>query len=474
MSDAPTLQQAEQDTLAEILTWIQEVVEGRGASIAQMVVSVVLGFIPYVGQAIDVYNILRSLWMLTKNPGDTEHWISLVLSLVAIIPGFGDAIKNAFIMMRSGKRMGRILDSLPNYLRGNVDTWFRTLDWATYTQQTKNNVTGIINGMIEVLERRATQYILDRKGLQALVARLRQIGDAASRQVDAAMAELRSLHTAALRDPLPSTAASAPISSGAIRIPTPGTSSSGAVRQTSAGTPTPASGSATATKRQSDRSPGPKSRTGASGEHIADYYYVRRQGSRGKVNHKGVLYEMHQPGHTGIDHVWYGRRLPNGYRISDTKGTSGPMHKLETARAVFEALEYGIDAYLGEEDESKARGAVNHRETKSGVQMSHMWIAERIGDAKLTDPHAPKLVPAIKKWEDSEFKLGAESVVNDEGGLSKTLVKCPYDRSIITVVGPNHNLHDRARGPATGRCGKSAASHQIATEFILPNSLLPK
>ncbi len=87
---------------------------------------------------------------------------------------------------------------------------------------------------------------------------------------------------------------------------------------------------------------------------------------------------------------------------------------------------------------------------------------------------AAKLVPAIKKWEDSEFMPGAESVVNDEGGLSKTLVKCPYDRSIITVVGPNHNLHDRARGPATGRCGKSAASHQIATEFILPNSLLPK
>jgi len=32
----------------------------------------------------------------------------------------------------------------------------------------------------------------------------------------------------------------------------------------------------------------------------------------------------------------------------------------------------------------------------------------------------------------------------------------------------------RTGGPATGRCAKGAASHQIATEFILPNSLLLK
>jgi len=52
------------------------------------------------------------------------------------------------------------------------------------------------------------------------------------------------------------------------------------------------------------------------------------------------------------------------------------------------------------------------------------------------------------------------------------LVQCPYDRSIITVVGPNHNLHDKARGPAVGQCGKDAASQQTATEFILRNTLV--
>ena len=79
-----------------------------------------------------------------------------------------------------------------------------------------------------------------------------------------------------------------------------------------------------------------------SGEHIADYYFVRRQRSRQKVSHGGNLYEMRQPngaiavGHQGIDHVWHGSRLPIGYRVSDTKGSGQPFQrKLETAQQVW-------------------------------------------------------------------------------------------------------------------------------------------
>ena len=54
MSTNVALQKAEDDALAEILSWVQEVVEGRGDSAAQMIVTVVLGCIPYVGQAVDV------------------------------------------------------------------------------------------------------------------------------------------------------------------------------------------------------------------------------------------------------------------------------------------------------------------------------------------------------------------------------------------------------------------------------------
>ena len=154
-----------------------------------------------------------------------------------------------------------------------------------------------------------------------------------------------------------------------------------------------------------------------------------------------------------------------------TKGSGSPFHRrLETAQQVWQALEYGIDAYLGEEDEKKVRGTVG--DTKgSGKQMSHMWIAEKINSAQLVPAHSAVLLPKVKAWEFNDFKLGAQTTF-ESGQPQRGLVKCPYDRSLITVVGPNHNRHEKAPGSTSGKCAKSVASHQIGTEFILPNHIL--
>jgi len=474
MTSNAALKKAEDDALAEILTWVQEVVEGRGDSAAQMLVSVVLGCIPYVGQAIDVYNILRSLYTLTRAPAAVDGWISLVLSLIAIVPVFGDALKNVFMMLRNGKKMGRILDSLPNKVRGDIEKWFRQLNWAQYARELTKSVDDILAGMVDVLEYRVTNWVLGRQGVQKLIKQLQELKSLAKRKIDEAMANLRQAHQRALRDPLPTTSGNSTIGTSTAKLPTPGSQTGGTVRQTSAGTTTPSSGTANGTKRQSDRSTLSRSQLGASGEHIADYYFVKRQRNRSKVSFNGNLFEMRQPGHQGIDHVWHGSRLPHGYRVSDTKGTGGPFHKLETAKAVYQALEYGIDAYLGEEDESKAKGAVNSKPTKAGKQMSHMWISEKIASAQLLPMHANSLLPKVKAWRRNEFKLGASMDINESGEFARTLVRCPYDRSIVTVVGPNHNTHEKSKGSASGKCSKSATSHQIATEFILPNTILPK
>lgn len=474
MSGNVALANAEDDTLAEIISWVQEVVEGRGESVAQMVVSVVLGCLPFVGQAIDVYNILRSLYGLIRSPSSSEGWIMMSLSLVAIVPGFGDALKSAFIMMRNGKMMGRVLDSIPSSVRGNVEQWFRRLDWKKYTEEMVATGNKILAGMIDVLDSRLTGFLLGSAGVQRLLKQLRDLQEIASKQIESAMDVLRQAHQRALRDPLPTTTATTPRSTTTQRTPTPGSTAPGSVRTTTSGTTTPAAGTANASKRQSERSSLSRSNLGVSGEHIADYYFVRRQRSRRKVSFNGNLFEMQQPGHRGIDHVWHGSRLPHGYRVSDTKGTGGPFHKLETAKAVFEALEYGIDAYLGEEDEARARGAVNPKETQAGKQMSHRWIAKNISGAQLVPGSATDLVPKIKVWEQNSFKLGVSIEVSEDGVLDRSLARCPYDRSIITVVGPNHNLHERRPGGRSPRCAKAVISHQIATEFVLPNSILLK
>lgn len=473
MTANAALQQAEDDTLAEILSWVHEVVEGRGDSAAQMIVTVVLGCIPYVGQAIDVYNILRCIHGLTKAPSDSDNWIALVLALIAIVPLFGDALKNVFMMMRNGKKMGRILDSLPNKVRGNVEKWFRELNWAQYARELSRSVDDILGGMIDVLEYRVTQWMLGREGVRRLIRRLDSLRQMAARKITEAMDSLRQLHQQALRDPLPSTAGHTPAlprPSSAARA-TPGTQAPPTVRRTTAGTATPASGTASATKRQSQRSTQNRTRTGVSGEHIADYYFVRRQRNREKVSNQGVLYEMRQPGHTGIDHVWHGSRLPIGYRVSDTKGTAGAFHRLETAKAVFQALEYGIDAYLGDEDENRSAHALGTT-VNDGRQLSHRWVAAKIGMCGLLPQHEATLRSNVEAWRLNRFKLGAATTRDSEGQRERTLVKCPYDRSIITVVGPNLNRHEKAAGARTGRCAKPAISHQIATEFVLPNTML--
>ncbi|MCU1726903.1 hypothetical protein NTD86_07870 [Pseudomonas sp. 7P_10.2_Bac1] len=466
-----SIAQLEEDTFLLILNWVEEVVEGKGASLAQMMVSTVLGLIPFVGQAVDAYNILRCLYHLSRTPDSREHWLDLVLSLIALVPGFGDALKNVCNMLRHDKPMGRILDSLPRHVRGDIETWFRTLDWARYTAEMIQNLDTILQGLITMLSRSLSSWALGRKGVQQLINQLSELQKIAGRKITEAMDTLKRAHQKALTDPLPSTTARTPAAPGAVKAPAPNSQASGNVAIPTAGTRLPAQGRVTAQQRQSERSSQRPHQISVSGEHITDYYFVKRQRRRSKVNHSGQLYEMSQPGHHGIDHVWHSGTLPLGYRISDTKGTGGAFHKLETAKAVFAGLEYGIDAYLGMDDEKRVERAVNKPTVGDGRQLSHKWVAAKIEGAGITESHYLRLTRGIKAWERVDFKLGAETQFAG-GKATRQLVKCPYDRSLITVVGPNHNLHERAKGPVTPKCCKAAVSHQIGTEFVLPTQML--
>jgi hypothetical protein len=407
-----------------------------------------------------------------RHAGQADHWIEMVLCLIALVPGFGDALKTVFHGLRSGKAMGRILDSLPQSVRGNIEKWFRELNWGGYTRQLIQSINNILGGLIDVLEYRIVQWVIGHEGIRRLVAQLRSLRDMAARRIEEAMESLHQAHARAIRDPLPNTTADVPgaTNSAMRKTPTPESSAPGNVARTTKGTDTPKSGNASAKQRQSEHSNLNRSKIGVSGEHIADYFFVKRQHSRAKISQQGNLYEMLQPNHQGIDHVWHAARLPRGYRISDTKGTGGAFHRLENAGAALEALRYGIDAYLDEEDEGRARNVLG-KTKNDGRQLSHRWVAKKISGAGLLPAHAAVLGPAIEAWELSQFTLGMQTTFED-GAPRRTLVKCPYDRSLITVVGPNHNLHERAAGVTTPRCLKPRTSHQISTEFVLPNHFL--
>ena len=83
--------------------WVKGVLDGSGSSPAQIIVAVVIGCIPFVGQGVDVGNVIVSVIKIAEKPQDNDNWFDLVFNLVAFIPVAGDGLKIVFKQLRSGK-----------------------------------------------------------------------------------------------------------------------------------------------------------------------------------------------------------------------------------------------------------------------------------------------------------------------------------------------------------------------------------
>ncbi|MNZ82762.1 hypothetical protein D3C78_1014680 [compost metagenome] len=375
-------------------------------------------------------------------------------------------------------------------MRGNIEQWFRQLNWAAYTAEMIGNTNRIIDGLIDLLGGRVARWVLDTQGLQRLINQLKLLKSKASQKITEAMDSLKQAHQQAMMQPLPNTTAHVPARPSAPPRPAPGsqapapaptrntphtqankpadTSPQGEHNRNlpanTGGTTTPRQGQAVGQQRQSQRSRYSRHRVGVQGEHIADYYFVKNKKTREKINNSGVLYEGRQPGHQGIDHVWFSQSAGNTYRISDTKGTNEPIFKrLQSIVDVTNALMEGLEHIVDEDDEATVRNSVG-RTQGDGRQMSHLWIARRIDSAKILPLHR-MLLSNIKAWE----RLGYDS----------RTAACPYQRSLITVVGPNFIQHDgnatknnANNTPAAGKCRKAFTRHQIANEFVIPTRIL--
>lgn len=450
-------------TEGDVAAWLKDVLDGNGSSPAQMVLVTVLGCVPYVGQALDARNIIIAIMDLSKDPDEEDHWLDLVLALIALVPGFGDALKNVFKLLRKGKPMGRILDALPNSLRGDVEQWFRTLNWAQYTRDLGNLADTVLGRLIGVLDGWATRAVMGHARVKHLAGQLERAKAVARNKIDAVMQSLKATHAKAIKDPLPSTTSHAPmVAKAPSKAAPPGSSASGQVKATSAGNQTPAQGAGQGTHRQS-----PPRRTnksiGASAEHITDYYFVKRNKHRHKVSNLGVLWEYDQPGHDGIDHVWHHDRLPFQYRITDTKGTGSARHRLMTPKAFYDAARQGIDIFLAMEDEGSIRNATPKPTVGDGKEMSHTWVVRKILQAKLIGEHEKTLDRAIEKWR-REFN-------KDATGQWRLSGKAPYDRTFVTVVRRNLDEHDKSTGADLPKCSRPLKAHQIAAEFVLPTEI---
>ncbi|ADY81212.1 hypothetical protein BDGL_000626 [Acinetobacter pittii PHEA-2] len=452
--------------------WIKGVLDGSGSSPAQIIVAVVIGCIPFVGQGVDVGNVIVSIVKIAENPNNKDNWFDLVFNLIAFVPVAGDGLKIVFKQLRSGKAMGAILDAIPSKtMRGNVEKWFRNLNWSAYTKELQTTSNKMIDGLIDVFDSWMTRAVLGQARLKTLVLQLRQMKKVANKQIEMVMQDLQLAHKKALVTPYPNTTAKAPVHTSGSKKPNstsaPRTQQNGEVLKNTSGNTAKTGSKNTSTKRESKKRSNQE--LGSGGEHITDYYFVKRKKNRSKINNNGVLYEYNDTGHNGIDHVWHSNSIGHKYRITDSKSTNLASHKkLMTPKAAMAALRMGLDVYMKSDQESKAKRSVGTT-VADGVQMSHLWIAKKIDSAKLTVEHRRKLIAQIQAWERVKFKASTEKRVG------KTVaVQCPYDRSLVTITGNLFDHHSQCKGLDKPKCTRTVTSHAITLEFVMPNEMLER
>lgn len=87
------------DTISSSLNWMWGTLLGNwnpNQTTSQIVADVALGFVPVIGQILDLRDLIACIYALIDEKDkdkQKEHWLLLILTLIAIIPSAGDVIK---------------------------------------------------------------------------------------------------------------------------------------------------------------------------------------------------------------------------------------------------------------------------------------------------------------------------------------------------------------------------------------------
>ncbi|MBO5373342.1 MAG: hypothetical protein J6A75_11605 [Lachnospiraceae bacterium] len=90
------------------------------ANLAGITGSVILGFIPIVGQICDIRDLIASVYNLIDDGPETKEWVALGFNLVAVIPGIGDLLKHADELGPILKHADNIADGLGDFIKGVI------------------------------------------------------------------------------------------------------------------------------------------------------------------------------------------------------------------------------------------------------------------------------------------------------------------------------------------------------------------
>jgi len=454
----------------DVADWLKGLVTGSGSSPSQVIVSGILSVVPGLGQAMDVRDIVLGVIAISRSPASPMAWLDIAITLVGCVPVAGDSLKTGFRLLKSGHSLPRILDGMSPKIRGNVEKWFREINWAEVASTVKRSFDDVIAAFIDGIDSWLVKTVMGQGEVKLLVAQLKDLRARAPKMLDEAVAELRQMwgkalgdakprSTAAASSPLPAKTATHAEVPGTAKRPEPTTVRRDKTATDPAGTRAAKSDERRAAKKKQDWD------TGVPAEHIADYWCAKNKRNLKKANNNGRLWEeWDKAGRQGIDHVWVqsGTSARPGV-IGETKST------LFGAFRFLQALPEEIRQQLKELGEAEAASPTpggqpnvfhsagrdglqsktrvdgtseNEEAMKKGLgkpnpntglmtQMSHEWIANAIHSEDLTKA-GRELAQLIRSYR-KRYALGTDS-------------SPPYARWIIMVTGRQKHLHETRQG----------------------------
>ena len=101
------------ESMADGVTWIWGVLKGDWGgerSDSQIIADAVLGFVPFLGQVLDIRDLAACIYALNNDKDSTpthQKWVALTLAIFGTIPGAGDVAKAALkIILLKIRKMG--------------------------------------------------------------------------------------------------------------------------------------------------------------------------------------------------------------------------------------------------------------------------------------------------------------------------------------------------------------------------------
>lgn len=469
-------------------SWLKGLVSGQGDSPSQVIISGILSVVPGLGQAMDLRDIVVGVITIASAPSNPMVWLDISITLVGCVPIMGDGLKTGFRLMKSGKAMPRILDGLSPSLRGDINKWFKNIDWADISRTVKSTFDDILAAFIDGLDSWLARIVMGKDEVRNIIRQLEAIRKDAPRMLDEAIEELKRLYKKAMGD-------TPPKSTAAQGTPTAPHAPDAAPAAKKADAPQTvkrdktADSADTPDKAHTDERRASKKKDswqkGVMAEHITDYWCARNKRNLKKANNRGRLWEEYDMGgRTGIDHVWvqatdpvrpgvigetkssllgafrFMSALPTEIRdqlkeLGDTEGANptdgGTPNVFDSeGRDGVDPGKVRVGGDAATEDELKKGLGKENPETNLPTQMSHRWIIRTLPRENLT----PAGLALAKKVSAYEKRYAA--------GLGATP---PYSRWIIMVTGRQKALH----GPAKGH------RHEIQKPLItLPDNILDK